>query len=154
MLKCPPAFLPARAHSASVYSAVFLFCCSFEATAEKKEERMGKFLLYFSLIWQFIPPDYRWSKKMILPPRTPEVFRGRKKAPFAFNCFPFILNEQWFVPWNSRQSVRLVQKVSQTSNKGNMKALCGLGFLWFFSDSCCASGLQKTAETPTPHFLR
>ena len=153
MLKCSSPFLPAQAHLASVYSAVFLFCCS-EATAEKKEGRKGKFPLCITLIWRFIHPECHWSKRMILPPRTPEIFRGRKKAPFAFRCSPFILNEQWLLPWNSRQSVRLVQEVSQASNKGNTKTLCGLGFLWVFSDSCCASGLQKSAETPTFHFLR
>lgn len=93
MLKRSSAFLPAWAHLASVCAAVFLFCCS-EATAGKKEGRMGKFLLYFTLIWGFIHPDCQWRKKMILPPRTPEVFRERQKAPFAFNCFHFILYEQ------------------------------------------------------------
>lgn len=57
MLECRSAFLPAQTHLAAVYSAVFLFCCS-EAAEEKKEGRMEKFLLYFTLVWGFIHPDY------------------------------------------------------------------------------------------------
>lgn len=131
----------------SVCAAVFLFCCS-EATAGKKEGRMGKFLLYFTLIWGFIHPDCHWRRKMILPPRTPEVFRGRQKAPFAFNCFHFILYEQWLLPWNSRQSVRLVRKVRQTSNKGNMKALCGLGFFCGFFQIPAVPQACKRVQKP------
>ena len=138
MSKCSSAFLPAQAHLASVYSAVVLFCCS-ETTSEKKEGRMRKLLLYFTLIWGFIHLDSHWSKKMILLPITLEAFRGRKKEPFAFNCFPFILNEQCLVLWNSRQSVRLVQKVSQTSNKGNNESSLWVVFFsgFFFRFLLC-----------------
>lgn len=96
MSKCSSAFVPAWAQLASVNPTVFLFC-SFEANAEEAERGMGKVSIVFPFIWLFIHPDCNWNKKKkkkILPLRTPEAFRVRKKAAFAFNCFPFTLKEQ------------------------------------------------------------
>lgn len=136
---------------------LILLCFCFAPLKQMQRRQKGeweKFLLYFHLsgcLSTLIVIGTKKKKKKILPLRTPEAFRVRKKAAFAFNCFPFTLKEQRVVQWNSRQSVRAVRKVSQTSNKSNMKALC---FFFYPAPPSCASGLQKSAESIIPHFLR
>lgn len=143
---CSSAFMPAWAHSTSFYSTVLLFCYS-KASVEEEEGGVGKISFVFSInlavykSWFFTGGK---KKKSYL--QNSWSFQRKRERSLCFNCFPFILNEQWLVRWNSRHSVRIVQKVRQTSNKGHMKALCFF-FFFFFRFLLCLR-LAKECRNP------